>query len=99
MQLNMKFKSKFSGRLCAMRHSAELRLFAMPHNAELRLWSARYAAWCGVGIYLGISRRNQNQIRKYFRMIISDLKRIDLLRKKTKGRKSRDTVPLKGKHS
>jgi hypothetical protein len=35
MHFNVKFKSKFSGQLCAMRHSTELRLRAMPHSAEL----------------------------------------------------------------
>jgi hypothetical protein len=62
MQVNMKFNSTFSGRLRAMQHSVES--------------TPRYAAYRRVDTYLRISPRNQNQIQKYFTMIISDLGRI-----------------------
>jgi hypothetical protein len=48
--------------------TAQSRLPAIQHSAELR----------GVNTYSRISLQNRNQIRKYFRMIISDLWRVDL---------------------
>jgi hypothetical protein len=42
------------------------------------LWSTpRYAEKRRVDTYLQISLQNQNQIRKYVRMIINDLGRVD----------------------
>jgi hypothetical protein len=73
-------------RLPTVPHRAELRFRAMRHSAEFffKNFIANYAlcnfALCRIAQsqqYLQISLRNQSKNQNYFRMIISDLGRLD----------------------